>query len=54
MGPGEGAIPFDEVFSTVDFPRKPVFMLEALRYDLHDGAPARMYAEAVRLAGLRG
>ncbi len=54
MGPGEGAIPFDEVFSAIDFPRKPVFMLEALRYDLHDGAPARMYAEATRLAGLRG
>ncbi len=54
LGPGEGAIPFDEVFSTIDFPRKPVFMLEALRYDLHDGAPERMYAEAVRLAGLRG
>ena len=54
LGPGEGAIPFDEVFSAIDFPRKPVFMLEALRYDLHDGAPARMFAEAVRLAGLRG
>ena len=23
MGPGEGAIPFDEVFSAIDFPRKP-------------------------------
>lgn len=54
LGPGEGAIPFDEVFSAIDFPKEPVFMLEALRYDLHDGAPERMYAEAKRLAGLRG
>ena len=53
LAPGEGAIPFDEVFSAIDFPRKPVFMLEALRYDLHDGAPARMFEEATRLAGLR-
>ena len=53
LGPGEGAIPFDEVFSAIDFPQEPVFMLEAMRYDLHDGAPERMYAEAVRLAELR-
>ena len=54
LAPGEGAIPFDDVFSAIDFPKEPVFMLEALRYDLHDGAPERMFAEAVRLAGLRG
>ena len=53
LAPGEGAVPFDEVFSTIDFPQKPVFMLEALGYDLHDGGPARMFEESKGLAGLR-
>ena len=54
MAPGEGAIPFDAVFSDIDFPRKPVFMLETLVFDQRDGGPARMFQEAKRLAGLRG
>ena len=54
LAPGEGAIPFDAVFSDIDFPRKPVFMLETLVFDQRDGGPARMFQEAKRLAGLRG
>ena len=52
MGPGEGAIPFDEVFSAIDFPQNRIYAGGG--YDLHDGGPARMFAEAKRLAGLRG
>ena len=56
LAPGDGAVPFNEVFSTIDFPQKPVFMVEALRYghDLRDGQAARIFDESVRLAGLRG
>ena len=54
LAPGEGAVPFDEVFSAIDFPQKPIFMLEIIPYDLDDGGPARCFAEAKRLAGLRG
>ena len=54
LAPGEGAIPFDEVFSAIDFPQKPIFMLEVVGHDLDDDGPARMYAEAKRLAELRG
>lgn len=53
LPPGEGAIPFDEVFSTIDFPQKPIFMLEAIIPDLNDGRPASMFEEAKRLAELR-
>ena len=56
LAPGDGAVPFNEVFSTIDFPQKPVFMVEALRYghDLRDGQAARIFDESVRLAGLPG
>ena len=54
LAPGEGVIPFDAVFSAIDFPQKPVFMLETLVFDQRDGGPARMFEEAQRLAGLRG
>ena len=54
LAPGEGIVPFDAVFSAIDFPQKPIFMLEVIPNDLDDGGPARRFAEAKRLAGLRG
>ena len=54
LAPGDGVIPFDEVFSAIDFPQKPVFILETLVFDQRDGGPARWFSEAQRLAGLRG
>ena len=54
LAPGEGIIPFDAVFSAIDFPQKPIFMLEVVPFDLDENGPARMFVEAKRLAGLRG
>ena len=52
LPPGWGVIPFEEVFSQIDFPKHPVFNVE-LRERFFDHIDS-VLIESKRLAGLRG